>query len=305
MSTKSSTNSNEKHYVSEDHLDVDDPISGQSFYCLSVVNPETVLKKKEEYLFYHYYKTKSEEHLERLKLNIESILKKSEDGKLDVKDLIHLNRNMIKGYGEDTKLFEEFKEKYDDYLFTREQALTEQFSNENGFQTSIRGIKVRGTYDNYQEAEKRAKSLQKMDPTFDVFVGQVGYWVPLLINTNQIENQEHSNQELNTLMKSYKENEDNKNVFYEERKQKMKETAMADVKKKQEELKKEEEAKSATTALEEAKVEEVNDNATDNVKHELDEASVQEVLNNNNQVNETIDQLQTEDPWMQRKLNNE
>ena len=65
-----------KDVLVEDYLEVDEPVPGQNFYCLSVVNPETVLKKKEEFLFYNYYKTKIEEHQARLKSNLESLLRK-------------------------------------------------------------------------------------------------------------------------------------------------------------------------------------------------------------------------------------
>ena len=288
--------------VLEDFLEVDEPVPGQNFYCLSVVNPEGTLKKKEEFLFYHYYKLKMEEHMARLKSNVESTLKKGENGTVKVKDLVHLNKNMVKGFELDTISFSEFKEKYEDYIFTKSQEVSEEFDKTNNFQTSVRGIKVRGTYDTHKEAEARAKSLQKRDPTFDVYVAPVGYWVPTIVNTNHIENQEHSNDELNKLMKSYKENETNKNLFYEERKQKMKEKAVQEYKQKQKEL--EEEAnKSKQESLE--KVEEVKEveeaNEETNTKHELDETSIDNVLNNNAQVNETITHLQEEDPWLARK----
>ena len=58
-----------------------------------------------------------------------------------------------------------------------------------------------------------------------------------MVNTNHIENQEHANEELNKLMKSYKDNETNKNLFYEERKKKMLEKSLEQIKKEEEEKK--------------------------------------------------------------------
>jgi hypothetical protein len=39
-------------------------------------------------------------------------------------------------------------------------------------------LKVRGVYDTLREAQVRAKVLQRRDPNFNVFLGQVGYWLP-------------------------------------------------------------------------------------------------------------------------------
>ena len=42
---------NQKDEVVEDFLEVDQKIPGQNFVCLSVVNPEKVLKKKKNFYF--------------------------------------------------------------------------------------------------------------------------------------------------------------------------------------------------------------------------------------------------------------
>ena len=186
----------------KDYLEVDEALPGQNYYCLSIINPETTLKKKEEFLFHNYYKSKIQEHKQRLKSNVESALTKGSNGTIKVVDLLHLVKNMNKGFELDTCDFESFKDKYEDFLFNSEKELNKKFDEENKFQTSVRGIKIRGTYASYEEAEKRAKLLQKIDSNFDVYVGQVGYWVPLVFNGHHIENQEHANNDLNSLMKS-------------------------------------------------------------------------------------------------------
>ena len=38
----------------EDFLEVDTPIPGQSYVCLSFVSPDKVLNTKEKYMFYNY-----------------------------------------------------------------------------------------------------------------------------------------------------------------------------------------------------------------------------------------------------------
>ena len=39
---------------------------------------------------------------------------------------------------------------------------------------NVRGLKIRGVYNTQEEANKRAEYLQKIDPNFHVFVGEVG-----------------------------------------------------------------------------------------------------------------------------------
>jgi len=68
------------------------------------------------------------------------------------------------------------------------------------------GIKIRGSYDTHDEAAKRAKFLQKKDRNFNVFVGEVGKWLPWNPTHEHVENEVFAEKELNELMKNYKEN---------------------------------------------------------------------------------------------------
>ena len=75
-----------------------------------------------------------------------------------------------------------------------------EFNKIENFKTSIRGIKVRGTYDTQKEAAVRAKVLQNMDPSFHVFVGQVGYWLPWDPEANDVADQQYQEEHLNNLV---------------------------------------------------------------------------------------------------------
>lgn len=70
----------------------------------------------------------------------------------------------------------------------------------------IHGLKVRGSYENKEDADKQAKRLSELDPDFDVFVGEVGKWLPWSPDPNSIEDQVYAEKELNELMKGYKDN---------------------------------------------------------------------------------------------------
>ena len=56
--------------------------------------------------------------------------------------------------------------------------LEKEFNDQNNFQTNTRGIKVRGSFQSMQEAELRCKLLREVDPNHDVYIGQVGVWMP-------------------------------------------------------------------------------------------------------------------------------
>lgn len=193
----------------EDFLDEDPPLRGQNYVCLSFVSPEDVIKKKDVFFFENFV----------------------EDFSSQMQDLF---KNLSEKYTEDADKFKMIEDRYayifkqdalkDEYKFflsTRESDLDKKFYEENNFQTSIRGMKVRGVFDTMREAEIRAQVLKKLDDRFNVYVAQVGCWCPWSPNPDDITNQEYSETHLNTLMKKYKDNEDKKNYFFEERKKEL------------------------------------------------------------------------------------
>jgi hypothetical protein len=171
--------SNIQMSLKEDYLEVDPPIPGQNYVCLSFVSPEDMIRKKtlfecRKYLEHIISRTKTDAPNEHLTLE-QALEKLTVDG-------------------------------YDDYAVSHEEENTKLFNEENDAKTSVRGIKVRGTFESLKEAQRKAKVLQTRDPTFHVFVGQVGYWLPWDPNPDNIANQEYSEQALNEIVKKYKEN---------------------------------------------------------------------------------------------------
>jgi hypothetical protein len=134
------------------------------------------------------------------------------------------------------------QEKYKDFLYINEKKLDDEFSKDNDFRTSVRGLKIRGVYDNISEAQRRAKLLQKTDPNFNVFVGQVGYWLPWDPEPHKVAKQEYAEKELNELIHKYEENQEARKIAFNKRV----EREMEEAKRKSEEQKKaNEEAKAA------------------------------------------------------------
>ena len=165
--------------IKEDYLEADKEIRGQNYVCLSFISPENVLKNKETYYVHNFLKSICSEY----------------------------------GLEEDIIV-----DKYKDYLFNSKVNLDKAFSEQNEFRTSVRGLKVRGIYDTLQEAEMRAKRLQKSDPNFNVFVGQVGFWLPWDPEPKDIGEEQYLNDELNQLMTEYKANADKRDEVFNTRK---------------------------------------------------------------------------------------
>ena len=69
-------------------------------------------------------------------------------------------------------------DEYKNFLDGNEERLENEFNIHNNFQTSTRGLKVRGVYPTQEEAELRCRLLREVDPNHDVYVGPVGMWMP-------------------------------------------------------------------------------------------------------------------------------
>jgi hypothetical protein len=180
MSSSKKNKEDPKEDREEDFLSVDTPIPGQNFTCLSFVSPEKELANKEVFLMHNFLKDKAKDY----------------------------------GLSED-----EVVEKYKDYLYNNRTRLEKVFYEREDFQTTVRGVKVRGIYDTYREAQVRAKLLQKKDKNFHVYVGQVGYWLPWDPNADEIQDQEYSESQLNKLVKKYQENSKKRDTFFENQKE--------------------------------------------------------------------------------------
>jgi hypothetical protein len=204
--------------VEEDYLDVDKPLPGQNYYCISFVSPEKVIEQKELFMYYHYERAFYKKISNMMDSSLASLIDKSDDGKVDVSDVIKLKKSVLEACKEEEVDFAQFKSKFEDFRFRDEEKIGEAFDKINNFRTSVRGVKIRGVFDTKREADVRAAVLQRMDPLFDVFVGQVGYWCPWDPNPHKIDDIEYTNSDLNKLVKEYKSNEAKKDQFYQEQK---------------------------------------------------------------------------------------
>ena len=86
--------------------------------------------------------------------------------------------------------------------------------------TSLNGIKVRGVFSTLEAASEHAKNLQSIDKYFNVFVGEVGKWLPYdpAPTSDKAGSPEYAQEQLNNLMKGYLENQNKAKIFEEKRK---------------------------------------------------------------------------------------
>lgn len=197
-----------------DLLDEDPILAGQKFACLSFISPEKILKNREIYFF--------EKFLEQYDLN--KSLQRFTGFLHFISHKYHLNFEKLNSDMNDfskeeienlynTNLMDDFKT----YIENNDDNLQLQFNKENGFQTSVRGLKVRGSFPTQEEAELRCKIIRELDPNHDVFVGPIGVWMPWDPEAYKTGRTEYMEEGLNQLMSEKKKNENEAKMEFDKR----------------------------------------------------------------------------------------
>ena len=228
----------------EDFLTEDAEIPGQKFCLLSFLSPEKLLANKDVFFFSKFLDTF--EYTQRV-TSFESFLMttvksvndhiNAEADKAENMDLsgvaqtLRASRVHMDGVMDKFQMYvkekqselkeSKVKELYDDFLFTNKEKLEESFYIQNEFRTSVRGLKIRGVYASNEEAVARSKKLQRNDTLHNIFVGEVGKWLPWDPAPSEVADQEYAEEKLNTLMKKYKENEDAREQYEREKRSNM------------------------------------------------------------------------------------
>ena len=197
-----------------DLLEEDKPIAGQKFACLSFVSPEQILKQKdhfyfEKFLHYWDYQKSMEKFIQFL--NFASFKYHVSFDKLsaDFQDFAKEEKEIL----QKTNIYDEYKT----FLDKHEDDLDAEFNEKHNFQTSVRGLKVRGVFGSQKEAELRCQMLREVDPNHDVFVGPVGMWVPFHPDAYKTGRVEYMEETLNQLMAEKKKNEEQAKTEFDKR----------------------------------------------------------------------------------------
>jgi len=243
-------------------LEGDEEIRGQKYVCLSFLTPNRgILRSKDLFFFSKFmefyqmdYRIHSTEAfvMEQVRLlqntlsEIEVALVNADADVSDAKVLLtkkseeiaKLRGALAQKTSADMETYvkanlSNFKESaivesFEKYMLLNRQRLEDEFHKQNNFQTTMHGLKVRGVYSTQEQANARAKALNKKDPYFNVYVADVGEWLPWDPSPEEIKDQEYQNDDLNKLMQSYKENAAKRDEFFEEEKRQKVAKAMAE-----------------------------------------------------------------------------
>lgn len=227
--------------VKEDFLEEDAEIRSQKFVLLSFLSPENVLENKDQYFFTEFVKqyeidykirnletflvstvrginekfTKEADRLELESPDLSGVAAACRTSRLNMAGILESYQAFVKD-NKPSVTSTTIKEAFDDYLYKNQAALEEAFFTKNEFKTTIRGLKVRGVTGTHGEAVAMSKKLQRNDPIHNIFVGEVGKWLPWDPKPHQVQDQEYAEDQLNTLMKGYKNNEEAKDKFVSE-----------------------------------------------------------------------------------------
>lgn len=237
-----------------DHLKQDPIIAGQDYAVVSFVNPQDhVLGKQLHYinnfLVNDVNKSITAQAIQMvrklqvdMRKQIEGLLDKLKYS-LDEEDK-HLSKLLEARYREmqiDEDEYvaecrrryeldaEELLDRYKIFLSGERARLNREYDDANDGATSLRGFKVRGAFDRYDEAAARAKYLRDtVEPAIHAYVVQMGTWFPVDMEADEVQNQDYMLPQLNDLMGKYHEGAHARNLHYQERKQEMAEDAAVD-----------------------------------------------------------------------------
>jgi hypothetical protein len=206
-----------------DLLEEDKAIAGQKFVCVSFCSPEKILKEKQLFFFEQFLKkwefNKSmEKFIQFLNFISFKYNVSFDDVSNDFKDFVKEENDSLSKVSMD--------DDYKTFIDNNEEELQKKFDLAHNFQTSTRGLKIRGSYPTQEEAEMRCKLLREIDPNHDVYVGPVGLWMPWDPEAYKTGRVEYMEEELNQLMHEKSKNETNAKVAFDQRVKETKQKAI-------------------------------------------------------------------------------
>jgi hypothetical protein len=199
-----------------DYLDEDPEVPTQKYCIVSFLSPEKVIQDKNRFFFGEFikcmdydWKVKGLEHFmaflsKKYSIKIDDLLKDAEEfGKVRDKEIRQTDLD----------------EQWQVFLLKNEKHCQEMYDNKVEFRTNVRGVKVRRCFSSVEEAQVMAKVFQRKYPKDNIYIGKVGAWLPWDPSEHLMPEVEYAEKELNELMRKYKENESNKEMFFADQRQ--------------------------------------------------------------------------------------
>lgn len=240
-----------KNVPTEDHLKEDPPVYGQDWCVVSMIAPVSMVGKKNlhyvnRFMVADINKTITAQAIQMAKLLAAESHKKIEDvlNRLkcsvdeDDKRVYTIINQKFKEITVDEDEFvgecrrqyeldeEEIMDRFKMYLAENRLMLDREFDEAHDHVPSVYGIKLRGSYQRFEDAKARANFVRdNVESGIHAFVAPVGKWLPVDFEADEVEGQEYMLPQLNDLMKKYHENIHARNAHYQERRRDMEEDA--------------------------------------------------------------------------------
>ncbi len=198
-----------------DYLDEDPEVPTQRYAIISFISPEKVIKQKTEFFNEKFVEWLEYDWKVKGMENMMAFLSKKYSLKVDdlFKDLEEFTKVHNKAIKET-----DIHEKWEIFLLKHEKELEAQYCEKVEFRTNVRGVKVRRVFSSLEETQQYSKVLQRKYPRDNLYIGKVGCWLPWDPSEHMMPEVEYATQELNEMMRKYKENEVNKDIFFDDEK---------------------------------------------------------------------------------------
>lgn len=234
-----------------DYLKEDPPVTGQDWAVVSFVAPEDMVTKKTLHYVNRFMVADINKTITAQAIQMAKFLNASMRSKID--DVLDKLRSSVddddkrvyeilsKRYkemeiaeddfvGECRRKYEldeeEISDRYKIYLVENRQQIDREFDEAHDHVSSVRGIKVRGCYQDYKDAQARAKFVRdNIEEAIHAYVAPVGKWLPLDFDADEAQDQDYMLPQLNDLMQKYHENIHARNAHYNERKRELEASA--------------------------------------------------------------------------------
>lgn len=212
-STRETLDSHDENGAPIDFLEEDPEVPTQRYAIISFLSPEKVIKQKDRWMNEKFIQWLEYDWKIRGMEGFVDFLSKKYSLKID---------DLFKDLEEFTKVHNvaiketDILEKHTVFMLKNERNLETEYSEKTEFRTNVRGVKVRRVFGSLEEAQMYAKVMQRKYPRDSLYVGKVGCWLPWDPSEHEMPEVEYAEKELNELMRKYKENEMNRDMFFEE-----------------------------------------------------------------------------------------
>lgn len=209
------------------YLTNDKEIEGQKFVCLSILFRAYQEETKRQHEEYTVEVAKEMKELEEQRKAREEEKKRSESGSSDPSsspDTVTLQSSSnsssdspssdlpssnASDFDSDTSL---------SIPSSTSLSIPSSTSSVSKFDSNFGTMKIRGVFGTYEEAAAHAKQLQSIDPYYNIWVGEVGKWLPLDPNPSSVKDQVYYEKELNEILGAERQHLSQVAAFEEARK---------------------------------------------------------------------------------------